>query len=76
MPQRANKEQNTEGGSAKNPDKVRAGHAGGLKGGPARARKLSRQRKHDIAQQAAMRRWSGKRSQQVQSAKAKKRKAK
>ena len=76
MPRRANVNQNDEGGSAKDPDKVRAGSQGGLKGGPSRARKLSAQRKHDIAKEAALRRWSGNRSQRVQEAKASKRKKK
>ena len=34
------------------------GRRGGMKGGKARAKKLSRKRRHDIAKKAANRRWS------------------
>lgn len=76
MPQRANVNQNVEGGSAKHAAKVRAGKLGGVVGGPARARKLSRQRRHDIAQEAAIRRWSSNRSKQIKEAKAAKKRGK
>jgi hypothetical protein len=37
------------------------GRKGGLKGGPARAKKLSSKRRKDIAQKAAQKRWGEKR---------------
>lgn len=46
--------------SGKNPAAVLLGHLGGLKGGPARARKLSAARRHDIARAAAEARWQQK----------------
>jgi hypothetical protein len=36
---------------------VELGHLGGLKGGPARARKLSAKRRSQIARKAALARW-------------------
>jgi len=42
----------------KNPHAVSLGRLGGLKGGPARARKLSSQKRKDIARKAALSRWS------------------
>jgi hypothetical protein len=44
----------------KNPAAVALGHLGGLKGGPARARKLSQKKRSDIARAAAQKRWSNK----------------
>jgi len=44
----------------KNPAAVLLGRMGGLKGGKARAEKLSPKRKKEIAQQAAQARWSKK----------------
>ena len=44
----------------KNPDAVELGRLGGLKGGPARARKLSQKKRSDIARSAAQKRWSNK----------------
>jgi len=45
----------------KNPAAVALGRLGGLKGGPARARKLSRKKRKQIAQKAAKIRWATKR---------------
>ncbi len=47
--------------SAKNPAAVELGRLGGLKGGKARAAKLSRSRRSQIARKAAMVRWSKRR---------------
>ena len=44
--------------SGKNPAAVQLGRLGGLKGGPARARKLSRQQRTAIARKAAQARWA------------------
>ena len=41
----------------KNPAAVALGRLGGLKGGPARAKKLSKKRRKEIAQRAAKSRW-------------------
>lgn len=41
----------------KNPAAVMLGHLGGLKGGKARAAKLSAERRKEIAYKAAMKRW-------------------
>jgi hypothetical protein len=41
----------------KNPAAVALGRLGGLKGGPARNRKLSRKRRQEIARKAAQVRW-------------------
>lgn len=43
---------------AKNPAAVALGRLGGLKGGRARARKLSRRKRSQIALKAARKRWS------------------
>jgi hypothetical protein len=43
----------------KNPAAVALGRLGGLKGGAARARKLSKKRRAEIAQKAAKTRWKG-----------------
>jgi hypothetical protein len=42
----------------KNPAAVALGRLGGLKGGPARAKKLSKKKRSEIAQKAAKTRWS------------------
>ena len=42
----------------KNPHAVALGRLGGLKGGPARAKKLSKKKRSEIAQKAAKSRWS------------------
>lgn len=44
----------------KNPAAVALGRLGGLKGGPARAKKLSKKRRKEIAKEAAEARWSNK----------------
>jgi hypothetical protein len=44
--------------SLKNPAAVELGRLGGLKGGKARAEKLSKSRRQEIARQAAKKRWS------------------
>ena len=43
--------------SGKNPAAVELGRLGGLKGGPARAKKLSKKRRSEIAKKAADPRW-------------------
>jgi hypothetical protein len=48
------------GAPAKNPAAVALGRLGGLKGGKARAQKLSSEQRHRIAKSAAMKRWSKK----------------
>jgi len=45
----------------KNPAAVALGRLGGRKGGPARAAKLSKERRSEIAKQAAFARWAKKR---------------
>ena len=42
----------------KNPAAVALGRLGGLKGGPARAKKLSKEQRVEIAKKAAKTRWS------------------
>lgn len=44
----------------KNPAAVTLGRLGGLKGGKARAEKLSAKKRSEIAKKAAQKRWSGK----------------
>jgi hypothetical protein len=41
----------------KNPAAVALGRLGGLKGGPARARKLTKEQRSEIAKKAAQARW-------------------
>jgi hypothetical protein len=48
--------------SGKNPAAVALGRLGGLKGGKARAEKLSKGRRKEIAQNAALARWSRQRT--------------
>jgi hypothetical protein len=43
--------------SGKNPAAVALGRLGGLKGGKARAKKLSKERRSEIARKAARKRW-------------------
>ncbi len=45
------------GDSEKNPAAVALGRLGGLKGGKARAKKLSKKRRSEIAKKAAQARW-------------------
>lgn len=47
----------SEESADKNPHAVALGRLGGLKGGPARAKKLSKKKRSDIAQKAATARW-------------------
>jgi hypothetical protein len=44
----------------RNPAAVALGRMGGLKGGPARAKRLSKAERHRIAQKAARSRWKSK----------------
>lgn len=44
--------------ASKNPHAVALGRLGGLKGGPARAKKLSAKRRKQIAKNAAQARWA------------------
>ena len=56
--QEATKEQPTENTQPqKNPAAVALGRLGGLKGGPARAKKLSSKKRKEIARIAAISRW-------------------
>lgn len=56
----ATREEKPKKGPEKDPAAVALGRKGGLKGGKARAEKLSSQRKKQIARKAAEARWSGK----------------
>ncbi|MGE0144577.1 MAG: hypothetical protein AB7I19_13620 [Planctomycetota bacterium] len=47
----------TEASDGKNPAAVALGRLGGLKGGKARAKKLSKNRRSEIAKKAAQKRW-------------------
>ena len=49
----------TESLPAKNPAAVALGRLGGLKGGKARAAKLSNKQRKEIAKKAALSRWRG-----------------
>ncbi len=44
----------------KNPHAVALGRLGGLKGGPARSKKLTKKQRSEIARKAATKRWSKK----------------
>ena len=68
MPKRSSKRQDVNvlaadivaeatGDSEKNPAAVALGRLGGLKGGVARAKKLSKKRRSEIARNAAQARW-------------------
>ena len=58
-----NQEDQESKDSGKNPNAVRLGRLGGLKGGKARAKKLSKKRRREIAQKAARVRWRKKKDQ-------------
>ena len=47
----------TSEANGKNPAAVALGRLGGKKGGPARAKKLSKKRRSEIAKKAAKKRW-------------------
>jgi len=49
-----------ENDNGKNPAAVALGRLGGLKGGKARAKKLTASQRSDIAKKAALKRWHGK----------------
>jgi hypothetical protein len=51
----------------KNPAAVELGRRGGLKGGPARAKKLTKEQRSESARKAAQARWTKKRSQEESS---------
>ena len=53
-----------EGKEGKNPAAVELGRLGGKRGGPARAKKLSKRRRSEIAKTAAKARWGRKRKKQ------------
>lgn len=54
----ATSEKKPEPESTKNPAAVELGRMGGLKGGKARAEKLTPERRSEIARRAALARWS------------------
>ena len=56
----ATQEPTNKAQSEKNPAAVALGHLGGLKGGPARAKILSKKKLKKIAQKAAKARWAKK----------------
>jgi len=56
MPNRSSKKSSSP---AKNPAAVALGKLGGVVGGPARAAKLTSQRRRAIAKKAAQTRWAG-----------------
>jgi hypothetical protein len=65
MPKRSSKDLNQlaasivgEATREKNPAAVSLGRLGGLKGGPARAKRLSVEKRREIARKAASARWS------------------
>jgi hypothetical protein len=58
----------TEQQPAKNPHAQALGKLGGLKGGKARAAKLSPEKRSEIAKKAAAKRWGKKRSDSAQNA--------
>lgn len=49
---------NEEADDGKNPAAVALGRLGGKKGGPARAKKLTKEQRSEIAKKAAQARWS------------------
>jgi hypothetical protein len=57
-PEQASAEPAAEGG--KNPAAVALGRLGGKKGGPARAKKLTKEQRAEIARKAAQARWTKK----------------
>ena len=58
--QEVKEEPTTTPAKEKNPAAVALGRLGGLKGGPARAKKLSQKKRSDIARAAVQKRWSNK----------------
>lgn len=56
--QKAINENTEDNPSDKNPAAVALGRLGGLKGGPARAKKLTKEKRKEIAQKAAKARWN------------------
>ena len=54
---------NDDSGDGKNPHAVALGRLGGKKGGPARAKKLSKERRSEIARKAAQARWKDRTSE-------------
>jgi hypothetical protein len=56
----ARKSQSPKTESEKNPAAVALGRLGGLKGGDARAKALSKKRRSEIAKKAAQKRWGKK----------------
>ena len=56
-------EKSPEPEDTRNPAAVALGRLGGLKGGPARKKKLSHERRKEIAQKAAQSRWHKKTEQ-------------
>jgi hypothetical protein len=59
----ATQESPNKGQPQKNPAAVALGRLGGLRGGPARARKLSSKKRKEIAKKAAKARWEKSTSQ-------------
>lgn len=59
-PQETSSEETVDG---KDPNAVALGRKGGIKGGPARAKKLTPERRKEIARQAAETRWRRAREQ-------------
>lgn len=57
MAQATGQVEKTEPKPEKNPAAVALGKLGGLKGGPARAKKLSKKKRSQIARKAAETRW-------------------
>ena len=57
--QSANDEPTPDPDEGKNPHAVALGRAGGLKGGKARAAKLTPEQRSEIARVAALKRWTG-----------------
>ena len=55
-------EATSEGESGKNPHAVALGRLGGKKGGPARAKALTPERRREIAREAAEARWRSRHS--------------
>ncbi len=56
--------------ASKNPAAVALGRLGGLKGGNARAAKLSPDKRKEIAQRAAKQRWANRDSKEIESMRA------
>ena len=58
--QKATNENPEDISTDKNPAAVALGRLGGLKGGPARAKKLTKEQRKEIARNAALKRWQKK----------------